>query len=62
MPMHFFILEADVSFKEERYEVEEGDGHVELTLVLSQAVPFETSLELQNIDDTTTSEQINIYF
>ena len=44
--------------------VEEGNGNVELTLSLSQAVPFNTSLELQTIDDTgtttTTSELCSV--
>ena len=54
----FVISVATVSFESTTYEVEEGDGHVELTLELTQAVPFNTSLELQTIDDTTTSEFI----
>ena len=51
----FVISEATVSFESTKYEVEEGVGHVELTLALSQAVPFNTSLEIQTIDDTTTT-------
>ena len=47
-----------MSFKLTTYEVEEGDGHVELTLELTQAVPFNTSLTLNNStsNDTTTSK------
>ena len=40
--------------------VEEGNTSVELTLSLSQAVPFNTSLELRSIDDTTTSELCSV--
>ena len=51
----FFTLESIVSFETTRYEVEEGDGHVELTIALTEGVPFHASLELQTIDDTTTT-------
>ena len=55
----FVILESIVSFESTRYEVEEGDGHVELTIALTEAVPFNnTSLQLRAIDDTTASEFI----
>ena len=52
------ILESTVSFESTEYVTEEGDGHVELTIALTEAVPFNASLELQTIDDnhTTTSE------
>ena len=40
--------------------VEEGSTSIELTFSLSQAVPFNTNLELQNIDDTTTSELCSV--
>ena len=49
-----------VSFETTQYEFEEGDGSVEVTLSLSQPVPFNTSLELQTIDDTTTSELCSV--
>ena len=53
----FVISESIVSFESTRYEVEEGDGHVELTIALTEAVPFNnTSLQLHTIDHTTTSE------
>ena len=55
----FVILESMVSFESTRYEVEEGEGHVELTIALTEAVPFNnTSLVLRAIDDhdATTSE------
>ena len=54
----FCNLESIVSFESTTYEVEEGDGHVELTLELTKVVPFNTSLELHTIDDTITSEFI----
>ena len=57
MPV-FCNLESIVSFESTTYEVEEGDGHVELTLELTKVVPFNTSLELHTIDDTITSEFI----
>ena len=50
--MFFVILVSTVSFETTRYEVEEGDGHVELTIALTVAVPFNTSLELQTINDS----------
>ena len=49
-----------MSFETRQYEVEEGDRSVELTLSLSQPVPFNTSLELHAIDDTTTSELCSV--
>ena len=50
------LLESAVSFESTRYEVEEGEGHVELTIALTEAVPFNnTSLQLRAIDDTTTT-------
>ena len=53
----FVILESTVSFESTRYEVEEGDGHVELTIALTEAVPFNnSSLQLRAINDATTSE------
>ena len=58
----FVISESIVSFEATRYEVEEGDGHVELTIALTEAVPFyNTSLELRAIydnDDTTTLSEL----
>ena len=45
-----------MSFESTKYEVEEGDGHVELTLQLTQRAPFNTSLELRTIDHNTKSE------
>ena len=44
-------LEAIVSFEPTRYDVREGDGRIELTLALSQEVPFNTSLELKYVVD-----------
>ena len=49
-----------MSFETRQYEFEEGDGSVEVTISLSQLVPFNTSLELQTIDDTTTSELCSV--
>ena len=50
----FVISESTVSFESTRYVAEEGDGHVELTIALTEAVPFNTSLELLTIIDTTS--------
>lgn len=56
MCVFIFTSETTVSFESTKYEVEEGDGHVELTIALTEAVPFnDTSVELQTIDDTTTT-------
>ena len=55
MCVFIFTSETTVSFESTRYEIEEGDGHVELTIALTEAVPFHASLELQTIDDTTTT-------
>ena len=53
----FVILESTVSFESTRYDIEEGDGHVELTIALTEAVPFNnTSLVLRAVDDTTKGE------
>ena len=49
-----------MSFESIKCEVEEGVGHVELTLALSQAVPFNTYLELQTIDDTATGKLCSV--
>ena len=52
----FVILESTLYFKSTKYEVEEKDGGVEFTIALTEAVPFNASLELRTIDDTTKSE------
>ena len=58
----FVISESIVSFESTRYEVEEEDGHVELTIALTEGVPFNnTSLQLRAIidhDDTTTLSEL----
>ena len=58
----FVILESIVSFETTRYEIEEGEGHVELTIALTEAVPFNnTSVELRAFidhDDTTTLSEL----
>ena len=52
----FVVLESTVSFESTNYVAEEGEGHVELTIALTEAVLFNTSLELQTINDTATSK------
>ena len=58
----FVILESIVSFETTRYEIEEGEGHVELTIALTEAVPFNnTGVELRAFidhDDTTTLSEL----
>ena len=54
MYLFIFTLETTVSFESMQYDVKEGDGSVELMISLSEAVPFNASLELHNVDDTTT--------
>ena len=58
----FVISESIVSFETTRYEVEEGEGHVELALALTEGIPFNnTSLQLRAIidhDDTTTLSEL----
>ena len=48
---------ANVSFETKRYAANEGDGQVELALILSQPLPldFNTSLRLITIDHTNTT-------
>ena len=57
--LHLFVLQlvATVSFGTEKYVVNEGDGHVQLALTLSQPLPleFDTSLILNTINDTNTT-------
>ena len=45
-----------MSFETNKASENESTGHVELTIVLSQSIPFEASLTLHAIDDTTTSK------
>lgn len=54
--IYYYILESSASF-ESNYVVGEGDGHVELTVTLSQEVLINnTSIGLRTVDDTTTSK------
>ena len=46
-----------MSFEPTEYEIEEDDGHVELTIALSQEVLiYNTSIKLRTVDLTTMRE------
>ena len=52
----FFKIDAVVSFENTDISKSESTGHVELTVLLSQSVPFEANLTLHAKDDTAKSK------